>query len=148
MCKRVNQTINDFLGALVEMLHFNRTRSVSVLDYDEVDESVWKILVLDQTASKIISPVMKLSDLRDEGVTLYPQLHSPRQPVEDVPAIYFVEPTGENVDRILADLQTELYARIYLNWTTSIPRPLMEKLAEGVVRTGASHVITKVKGRI
>ena len=109
------------------MLHFNQSRE------EEAEEGgVWKLLILDQAGSRIISPLLRLNDLREEGVTLYPQLHSDRQPVEDVPVVYFVEPTRENIERILADLQAGLYnSPLYLNWTTSIPRPLLERLAEG-----------------
>ena len=34
----------------------------------------WKLLILDQSTSKIVSPVLKVSELRDQGVTLYLQL--------------------------------------------------------------------------
>lgn len=34
-------------------------------------ERIWKVLVLDQTAKQILSPVLKVSDLREHGVTLY-----------------------------------------------------------------------------
>ena len=33
--------------------------------------STWKILVLDEQAQRIIGPVMRVSDLRQQGVTLY-----------------------------------------------------------------------------
>lgn len=35
------------------------------------ETSVWKVLVLDATGQRILSPIMKVNDLRDHGVTLY-----------------------------------------------------------------------------
>lgn len=34
-------------------------------------ERIWKVLIIDQTAKHILSPVLKVSDLREHGVTLY-----------------------------------------------------------------------------
>lgn len=35
------------------------------------ETSIWKVLVLDATGQRILSPIMKVNDLRDHGVTLY-----------------------------------------------------------------------------
>lgn len=35
------------------------------------ETSVWKVLVLDSAGQRILSPIMKVNDLRDHGVTLY-----------------------------------------------------------------------------
>ncbi|KAI2570846.1 sec1 family domain containing 1 [Homo sapiens] len=34
------------------------------------------------------------------GITLHLLLHSDRDPIPDVPAVYFVMPTEENIDRM------------------------------------------------
>lgn len=40
------------------------------------------------------------SKLRKRGVTLHLLLESDREDIPDVPAVYFVEPTAENIQRI------------------------------------------------
>ena len=61
---------------------------------------VWKILIMDPTSTDILATSLRVQDLRENGVTLHLQLHSDRPALPDVPAIYFVSPTSENVARI------------------------------------------------
>lgn len=56
-------------------------------------------------------------------------IKSVRQAIPDVPAIYFVEPTQENIDFIIRDLQSGLYEKFYINFTSHVPRSLLEDLA-------------------
>ena len=62
----------------------------------------WKILLYDRLGQDLLSPIMNVKSLRDEGVTLHLLLvgQSERDPVPDVPAIYFCRPTEENLRRI------------------------------------------------
>jgi hypothetical protein len=132
------------------MLHFNVAKSgEDVLGGNATvsapfETTAWKVLVLDAAGQRILSPVIKVNDLRDHGITLYLQLHGDRQPIPDVPAVYFVEPTAENIIRICKDLQAGLYESFYLNFTSSIPRALLEDLAYNSVQSGASGLIAKV----
>ena len=49
-------------------------------------EPVWKFLVFDKMGQDVISSVLRVSDLRDAGVTVHMQLKADRQQMEDVPA--------------------------------------------------------------
>lgn len=51
------------------------------------------MLVLDRHTRDLIAPLLKVNDLRRHGVTLHLLLESDRQPIPDVPAVYFVRPT-------------------------------------------------------
>lgn len=73
------------------------------------------------------------------------QLHSERQAVSDVPAVYFVEPSAENIGRICKDLAAGLYESFYLNFTSLVPRVLLEDLAYNAVQCGSSALIAKVR---
>ena len=57
----------------------------------------WKVLIYDKFGQDIISPCLRLGDLRNAGITLHMPLMSSRQPIPDVPAIYFIQPTEENI---------------------------------------------------
>mmetsp|Transcript_45365 Transcript_45365/g.95191 ORF Transcript_45365/g.95191 Transcript_45365/m.95191 type:complete len:167 (-) Transcript_45365:1673-2173(-) len=50
--------------------------------------SPWKILIYDKHTRSIISPLLSVSQLRSRGVTLHLLLHSDREPIPDVPAVY------------------------------------------------------------
>jgi sec1 family domain-containing protein 1 len=78
------------------------------------------------------------------GITLNMMLHTRRQRVPDAPAIYFVQPTEENIQMIAKDCAAELYDSCYINFTSTVPRPLMETLAREIMNTGRSNCVVKV----
>ncbi|CAL1693989.1 unnamed protein product [Somion occarium] len=105
---------------------------------------VWKVLVLDQHTKDVLATVLRVQDLRDVGVTLHVQLHSARPPLPDVPAVYFVTPTLNNIKRIAEDLQKGLYESYHLNFVEPLSRALLEELAALVARDGSDPSIDQV----
>lgn len=84
------------------MLHFNE--AASILKKRETDESAapYKILVLDAFSKSIIAPLLGLQDLRQKGgVTLHLLIDTAREPIPDVPAVYFLKATEANINRII-----------------------------------------------
>ena len=77
-------------------------------------------------------------------IFLQRQLHSDRQRIIDVPAVYFCEPTAESIARICRDLKDGLYDAFYLNFTSSLSRSLLEDLAYHAVQTGMAERILRV----
>jgi sec1 family domain-containing protein 1 len=73
------------------------------------------------------------------------QLHSTRPPLPDVPAIYFVSPTLQNVKRIGEDLNAGLYESYHLSFIEPLPRALLEELASQVARDGTSESVEQVR---
>ncbi|CAH9114393.1 unnamed protein product [Cuscuta europaea] len=108
------------------------------------NEEVYKILIFDRFCQDILSPLIHVKDLRKHGVTLYFLIDKDRKPVHDVPAVYFVQPTRSNVQRIVADASKSLYDSFHLNFSSSIPRPLLEDLASGTISSDSIQRITKV----
>uniref|UniRef100_A0A3B1JBJ3 Sec1 family domain containing 1 n=1 Tax=Astyanax mexicanus TaxID=7994 RepID=A0A3B1JBJ3_ASTMX len=78
------------------------------------------------------------------GITLHLLLHSDRDPIPDVPAIYFVMPTEENIDRICQDLRNQLYESYYLNFISAISRSKLEDIASSALAANAVNQVTKV----
>jgi sec1 family domain-containing protein 1 len=100
----------------------------------------WKILIYDTTCRSIISPILSVQQLRRKcNVTLHLLLHSDREPIPDVPAVYFVSPTKENLVRIAQDCYKQLYLRIHLNFVTKLERPLMEEFAQLMIQTSQGN---------
>uniref|UniRef100_A0A8C9W174 Sec1 family domain-containing protein 1 n=1 Tax=Scleropages formosus TaxID=113540 RepID=A0A8C9W174_SCLFO len=127
------------LAALKRMLNFN----VPPLK-NTAAEPVWKVLIYDRFGQDIISPLLAVKELRDMGITLHLLLHSDRDPIPDVPAIYFVMPTEENVDRICQDLRNQLYESYYLNFISAISRSKLEDVASAALAANAVNQVTKV----
>ncbi|KYR01911.1 Sec1-like family protein [Tieghemostelium lacteum] len=107
-------------------------------------QEVWKILVFDSYCSSIIAPILTKGALRNQGVTLHLQLHSDRQPIQDVPAIYFVLPTLDNIKRIAEDCKNKLYDNIYLNFASRLSNELMEELVTLTIQSDTVNMITKL----
>jgi hypothetical protein len=61
-----------------------------------------------------------------------------------VPVVYLVSPTPANLQAITKDLSQSLYSPAYINFTSSIPRPLLEDWAAQTVATETSEHIAQV----
>ncbi|KAL8803262.1 MAG: hypothetical protein Q9182_003293 [Xanthomendoza sp. 2 TL-2023] len=107
-------------------------------------DPIWKVLVFDNLGRDVISSVLRVNDLRGWGVTIHLNLSSPRHPIPDVPVLYLVEPTAANLTLITQDLSKNLYAEAYINFLSSIPRPLMEDFAAQIAEAGTAENISQV----
>ncbi|KAL8908458.1 MAG: hypothetical protein Q9171_005446 [Xanthocarpia ochracea] len=107
-------------------------------------DPIWKVLVFDNLGRDVISSVLRVNDLRGWGVTIHLNLSSPRHPIPDVPVLYLVEPTAANLALINQDLSKSLYSEAYINFLSSIPRPLMEDFATQIAEAGTADSISQV----
>ncbi|KAI4140004.1 MAG: hypothetical protein L6R39_006004 [Caloplaca ligustica] len=117
-------------------------KATPVLNSD--GDPIWKVLVFDNLGRDVISSVLRVNDLRAWGVTIHLNLSSARYPIPDVPVVYLVEPTAANLDLINQDLAKHLYSDAYINFLSSIPRPLMEDFAAQVAEAGTAESISQV----
>ncbi|GJY14225.1 sec1 family transport protein SLY1-like protein [Tanacetum coccineum] len=122
------------------MLNLNQPINAS----GTANEEVYKILIFDKFCQDILSPLIHVKDLRKHGVTLYFLIDKNRKPVADVPAVYFVKPTPHNIQRIVSDASSSLYDYFHLNFSSSIPRPLLEDLVSGALNSESVERISKV----
>ncbi|KAH9810424.1 Sec1-like protein [Melampsora americana] len=137
------------IQSLKTLLSFNNPNqplnpTTSTTESDSSSLPPWKVLILDQRSQDILATSLRVQDLRALGVTLHMQLNSDRPPLPDVPAIYFVSPTRDSIKRIGVDLEKGLYENFYLNFTSTLPRPLLEELASLVIETGADALVEQV----
>jgi len=121
------------------MLHLHSSGTASK-DQGEL----YKVLILDRFCKDIVAPLLRVSELRSQGVTLHLLLEAERQPITDVPAVYFMLPTAENVEKVVQDAAAALYDLMYINFATSVPSRLLEQLATGAVKANAVGKIAKI----
>ena len=78
--------------ALLKVLSLNSEeeappqQSSDLLPRPLTGDPVWKFLVFDKLGQDVISSVLRVSDLREAGVTVHMQLKADRLQMEDVPA--------------------------------------------------------------
>ncbi|EDQ88702.1 uncharacterized protein MONBRDRAFT_32644 [Monosiga brevicollis MX1] len=104
----------------------------------------WKVLIYDRIGMKILAPLLNVSELRDLGVTLHVSIEASREPIHDVPAVYFVMPTEANIKRICRDCIERRYASYQINFITTVPRPLLEELASTTAEAGVAADVHRV----
>ncbi|XP_062221375.1 SEC1 family transport protein SLY1-like [Phragmites australis] len=129
------------LDLIVRMLHLNQQ---SPPPGTAAEEEVYKILVLDSFCTSLLSPLLRVADLRKHGITLFFPIDKPRQQVPDAPAVYFLRPTPANADRVAADAAAALYSSFHLNFSSALPRPLLDRLAAAAAASGSAHRIARL----
>ncbi|KAK8538085.1 hypothetical protein V6N12_044223 [Hibiscus sabdariffa] len=106
-----------------ERLLYEMLRSAKVKD----SKSTWKVLIMDKVTVKIMSYSCKMADITSEGVSLVEDIYRRRQPLPSMDAIYFIQPTKENVVMLLSDMsgRTPLYKKAFVYFSSPIPRELV-----------------------
>jgi hypothetical protein len=111
---------------------------------NENGEPVWKVLVFDNMGRDIISSIMRVNDLRSRGVTIHLNITAQRYPIPDVPVVYLIEPTPQNILLITSDLAKGLYTPAYVNFLSSVPRPILEDFAGKIAETNTQQDIAQI----
>ncbi|KAB2018156.1 hypothetical protein ES319_D08G210400v1 [Gossypium barbadense] len=106
-----------------ERLLHEMLRSAKVKD----SKSTWKVLIMDKLTVKVMSYSCKMGDITAEGVSLVEDIYRRRQPLPSMDAIYFIQPTKENVIMFLSDMagRTPLYRKAFVYFSSPISRELV-----------------------
>lgn len=133
------------IAAVLKMLFLNKDSADTNLEDTYNDQELqWKVLILDLKSTAIISSVLRVNDLLKAGVTVHSLIHQTRASLPDVPAVYFVTPTQENINQIVKDLKEDRYSDFYLNFTSTLSRELLEDFAKQVAVAGKADRIKQV----
>jgi len=89
----------------------------------------WKLVVVDAKSLQILNSVCEIYDILDENVTLVESIERKRQPYVNLEAIYFISPTADSIERLIADFQQRpLYAAANVFFTAALTDKLFQKL--------------------
>ncbi|XP_054810101.1 SNARE-interacting protein KEULE-like isoform X1 [Prosopis cineraria] len=110
----------NFRQATRERLLFEMLRSSKTGD----SKSTWKVLIMDKLTVRITSHSCKMSDITDEGVSLVEDLYRRRQSFPTMDAIYFIQPTKENVIIFLSDMsgKAPLYRKAFVFFSSPVSK--------------------------
>ncbi|VAH41093.1 unnamed protein product [Triticum turgidum subsp. durum] len=86
--------------------------------------STWKVLIMDKLTVKIMSSSCKMGDITDQGVSLVEDLYKRRQPLPSMDAIYFMQPTKQNIDIFMSNMSGKrpLYKKAYIFFSSPIQK--------------------------
>ncbi|KAK6142909.1 hypothetical protein DH2020_023257 [Rehmannia glutinosa] len=92
--------------------------------------STWKVLLMDKVTVKVMSHSCKMSDITDQGVSLVEDLYRRRQPLPSMDAIYFIQPSKENIIMFLSDMsgREPLYRKAYVYFSAPVPKDLVTRI--------------------
>ncbi|KAI4372719.1 hypothetical protein MLD38_010918 [Melastoma candidum] len=87
----------------------------------------WKVLIMDKLTLKIVSSACRMADMTAEGVHLVEDIYRRRQPLPSSDAVYFLQPTKENVIMFLSDMsgRSPLYKKAFVFFSSPISRELV-----------------------
>ncbi|PKA66457.1 SNARE-interacting protein KEULE [Apostasia shenzhenica] len=108
-------------GLLYEMLRSTRAKD---------SKTRWKVLIMDKVTVKVMSSACKMADITEEGVSLVEDIYKRRQPMPSMDAIYFIQPTKENVVMFLSDMsgRSPLYKKAFVFFSSPISRELVNHI--------------------
>ncbi|KAK6461917.1 vesicle trafficking protein Sly1 [Scheffersomyces coipomensis] len=132
------------ITSLERMLHLNKDGSADLTLASKNEEIIWKVLILDSKSRAVLSSVLRVNDLLRCGITVHSLINSKRTELPDVPAIYFIEPTIDNIVQVIEDIDNDKYESFYINFISSINRELLEDFAKKVSLSGKSIKIKQV----
>ncbi|KAI3405453.2 SLY1 [Candida oxycetoniae] len=132
------------ISILERMLHLNKEGSADLTLASKSEEIIWKVLVMDEKSRDILSSVLRVNDLLRCGITVHALVNKRRSKLPDVPVIYFIEPTRENISIVIDDLNEDKYENFYINFTAHIDRDLLEDFAKQVALSGKANRIKQV----
>uniref|UniRef100_A0A8D2QIF7 Syntaxin binding protein 3 n=1 Tax=Zonotrichia albicollis TaxID=44394 RepID=A0A8D2QIF7_ZONAL len=98
---------------------------------DFTKEEEWKVMLLDDYTTKLLSLCCKMTDLLAEGVTVVENVYKTREPVPHMKAIYLITPTKKSVDGLIDDFinkSSSRYKAAYVYFTDFCPDSLFNKI--------------------
>ena len=119
----------------------NRNQDVEDVQSARLD---WKALVYDERALWILTVLFKVASMSDVGITSMELISKKRAPISSVDAIYLVEPTEENLNRIASDCGEGVYDNVYINFLSCVSKNVLEQFAGMVARQCDGHCIRSV----
>ncbi|KAK4578564.1 hypothetical protein RGQ29_028598 [Quercus rubra] len=93
-------------------------------------KSTWKVLIMDKVTVKVMSHSCKMADITDQGVSLVEDLFRRRQPLPSMDAIYFIQPSKENVVMFLSDMsgREPLYKKAFVFFSSPVPKEFVNHI--------------------
>ncbi|XP_022145308.1 protein transport Sec1a-like isoform X2 [Momordica charantia] len=94
------------------------------------DSKPWKVLIMDKVTVKVMSHSCKMADITDQGVSLVEDLFRRRQPLPSMDAIYFVQPSKENIVMFLSDMsgREPLYKKAFVFFSSPVPKEFINHI--------------------
>ncbi|XP_061489884.1 syntaxin-binding protein 3 isoform X2 [Rhineura floridana] len=116
---------------MLHLLNFRISELKTAVFDDCRKEEEWKIILLDDFTTKLLSSCGKMTDLLAEGITVVENVYKNREPVPHMKAIYLITPTTKSVDGLINDFVSKSpskYKAAYVYFTDFCDDKLFNKM--------------------
>jgi hypothetical protein len=90
------------------------------------------VLIFDTFNQQTLKTLFKVIDLREHNITLYMNINERREQLHGVTAFYFIQPTTENIDRIVDDFSQDLYSSVSVHFSSEPSNHILSTLAKTI----------------
>ncbi|XP_074321521.1 protein transport Sec1a-like [Silene latifolia] len=101
-----------------------------MLKSTSADSKAWKVLIMDKVTVKVMSSSCQMADITDQGISLVEDLFRRRQPMPSMDAVYFIQPSKENLVMFMSDMsgREPLYKKAFVFFSVPVPKELINHL--------------------
>ena len=116
-----------------------KTRLLNDMIHGFTGEVAGVVMCVDSYTVRVLSSVCKMSELLEDNITLVENItmrqpsgdYLRRQPLPELAAIYFIQPTVESVNRLIADFRDKkkpMYRSCHLYFSSKVSDALFNKI--------------------
>mgnify|MGYP002626728039 CR=1 FL=1 len=112
----------------------NLSEEPSIFSSDSDINYCFKVLVLDNSTFKFLSPLLKQATLKKYNICLTTKLNNQKDIMRNMMAIYIIAPSSENFSLILKDMKNNIYNNYSINFIEKPDDNLLEEFLTNIIK--------------
>ena len=130
----------DMINSVLS-LNYNKTlksknfsEEPSIFSQESDINFCFKVLILDNSIFKFLSPLLKQSNLKKNNICLITKLDAQKDVMPSVMSIYLVTPSPTNFSLILKDMKNNIYQNYSINFIEKPDDNLLEEFLTNIIK--------------
>ena len=130
----------DMINSVLS-LNYNKTlksknfsEEPSIFSQESDINFCFKVLILDNSTFKFLSPLLKQSNLKKNNICLITKLDAQKDVMPSIMSIYLVTPSPTNFSLILKDMKNNIYQNYSINFIEKPDDNLLEEFLTNIIK--------------